>query len=399
MLWAVTRAQINLDDFKANQKAIIGLDDLAPTQVGPQLFRKRVARYGSWHHKNAPDGLLTIDKTYAQQLADNFSQGVWPDVAVTFGHPKDEADAVKQSTGKVVGVEVAEDGYYNLVQVTAETAQKIKDGAILQCSMGIIPDYEEHEVGGRGKVGPVQNHLALTNEPYIKNLGDWLPVQMADAQDVVVLSEYEAPKEAPMNEAELIAAAKELKLDPAKLATDLGLDIAAIETAARDKALADVATLVPAKPDPKGEAKPEAAKTEATKELVAALGEALASGGVITLAEGQEPTLADVVGAITTAVQSGKQANITLAEQQADAAVAKAIREGKALPAQAASLKKVWLSDKETFEALLPKSPIVDFNEIGSQDQTDLSDPATATGGINASEEIDRYAKLAETMV
>lgn len=373
-----------------NQRAVIHLDNEAAVKVGPRTFRKRILRYGKWSHPNAPGGVLDVDLAYGQKLAANFANGVWDASPVTLGHPTTEAEAVKNATGGVQALEADADGVWATFSVNAPTADKIDAKEIIGCSAGLIPSYVDHEVGGKGDVGPVLEHLALTNRPYIKGLGDFSPVHLADHGDAVLLSLHTEPQEdKPMERSELLTKAKEA-----------GIDIEALEQAAAKVPTleADLAT-AKATPTAPTEEAITAAKAEATSELVAALGEGLVGAGHIALSEGEKPTLAGVVGAIIGAISDGKTAQATLVLSEAEAAVDAAIAQGKALPASKDALVKVFLSDKDTFAALIPAEAIVSLGELGHAGSgVNLSDPNSATGGIDTAAEIDRLAALAETV-
>lgn len=364
-----------------NKRAIIHLDDETATKVGPRTYRKRILRYGKWHHAAAPGGILDVSPEYGAKLVANFNEGVWDTAAVTHGHPKDEKDGTLLSTGEVLGLEQDADGVWGIVKVSADTATKIDAGEIKGCSAGLIDNYVDHEVNGRGEVGPVLAHLALTNEPYIKGLGDFAPVQLADEGEAVLLSPVDPKEEVPMDRAELLAAAK-----------TAGIDIEALEASAAK--VTDLEAKLAAAPTT--ETVVEEATAAAQGELVAALGEALVGAQVITLAEGETPNLASVVKAITSAVADGKTAQATLLLSEAEGAVDAAIRSGKAVPAKRDALVKLALSDRATFDALLPDEAIVPLGERGHSG-IDLEEP-NGGAGLDHAAEIDRLAALADAL-
>lgn len=386
-----TRIDLSDSAFPENTRAVIHLKDAA-TKVGPGVYRKRILTYGKWNHTAAPDGVLEVDLAYGQRLVKNFAGKVFDAVKITKGHPKTEAEALDLATGDVIGLEAEPDGVYALLTATSETAARIDDGSIVGCSAGIIPDYTDHAVGGAGNVGPVLEHLALTNTPYIKGLGDFSPVHLASKSDAVLLSRQTQPEDTAMTREELLAAAKAA-----------GIDIESIETAAATTATeADKATIkeletklaaLPAKVDPDPTAE-EAAKTEAkaeaTQELVTALGEALGAAKIITLAEGETPTLKGVVEGIVASVTEGREAKATLNLTEAEGDVDKAIREGKVLPANRDGHLAIRLSQgHDAWAALVPAAAIVKLNdELGTIENPD--------DGTDVDAEIERLYALAE---
>lgn len=392
-----------------NTRVVIHLGDEPVQKVGPRLFRKRVLRYSSWRHPNAPGGILAVDREYARRVVSNFMTKAWDHAAVTLGHPKGEAAGLAAAVGEVVGLEDADDGVWATLSVDQATADAIDEKKIKGCSAGLVPNYVDHEVGGRGDVGPILAHLALTNEPYIKGLGDFEPVHLADGGEAVLLSPAESdepPEGTHMTLEELLAQAKKDGLDAKAVAKGLGIDVEGLEAKA---ALADkVPTLeeelealkkaAPPADDKKEPTAEElaAAKKEGAGELVAALGQALAGAKVIELAEGQEPDLATVVKAIVDTAAAGAQARVDLSEQRFENAFAAAKKAGKVVPAQKDNLKKVFLSDEATFTALIEATPkSVDFAEHG-EEGVDLEEPATGEK-VDAEAEVERYAAMAES--
>lgn len=395
---------IHLAEFPTDALAVISLDD-PTTKVGPKTFRKRILRWGRWSHPNAPGGVLDVNPELATKLVANFSAGVWDHVAVTKGHPMGEADALDKAAGHVLALEHAPDGVYAIFEANDETAPKIGK-EIKGCSGGIIPNYVDHEVGGRGEVGPVLGHLALTNEPYIKDLGPFEAAHLANKQRALLLSERtDLPEDHAVTKEELIAEAKKLGIDPKELASALGLDVAAMEAEATEQATkvttleAELEALKKGQlPEPKVETDPaaDAAAEKAEERLVAALGEALSGAKIIELAEGEKPTLASVVGAIAKAVQGANAAGVNLAEQKFDAAFKTACKEGRATKAQREGLHKAYVELGEETFAALTAHVIVDLGELGTQEDVDLSEPPG--GGIDTAKEVDRYAELATTL-
>lgn len=388
------RTIIELEDpngFPENVGAVVHLTD-KPTKVGPRTFRKRILRYGKWHHKAAPGGVLAVDENYGKQLVANFSNKVFDSVGVVKGHPKGDADAINNAAGAVLALDDAGGpdgpGVYATVVVPEDVAAKIEEGdtSVVGCSAGIIPNYVDHEVGGRGPVGPVLEHLALTPTPYIKGLGAFTPVHLADNPTVVLLSAADDthPLEDVMDRTELIAKAKELGIDIEALEADAG------KVPGLESELAEAK-----KPDPAAEAAAkDEAKSEAVAEVVTALSSAMAGEGLIELSDSATPTLASLVGSIAKAIAEPKAA-LRLSEAEAD--VDKAIEGGFALPAARESLLKVRLSEggAELLKGILPEKPLVDLSEHGT---TGSDDPGTVTlaDGTKAEDEVTRLVALAE---
>lgn len=394
---------IELEDpngFPENVGAVVHLKDAA-TKVGPRTYRKRILRYGAWNHKAAPGGVLTVDKSYGEKLVANFSAKVFDAVGVVKGHPKDDADAINNAAGAVLALDDAGGpdgpGVYATVMVPEDVATAIDAGdtSVVGCSAGIIPNYVDHERGGKGAVGPVLEHLALTPTPYIKGLGGFTAVHLADNHPVVLLSASDDTNhpEDVMDRNELIAKAKELGVDIEALEADAakvpGLTSELADT--KDK----LEKAPPAKTADEIAAETAAIKETAVGEVVAALSEGMVKEGLITLSDsGKAPTLGELVGGIAKAIAEPKAA-LRLSEAEAD--VDAAIKAGRALPAARDSLLKVRLSEggDELLKGILPEKPLVDLSEIGT---TGADDPGTVTlsDGTKADDEITRLVALAE---
>lgn len=386
------RTIILLEDpegFPENMRAVVHLDDKA-VKVGPRTYRKRILRYGKWSHKAAPDGVLAVDESYGKKLVNNFTGKVFDAVKAVKGHPKTEAEAIANAAGDVVALDdlggADGPGVYATVTVPEDVSAEIDSGAIVGCSAGIIPSYADHELDGKGSVGPVLEHLAFTNTPYIKGLGGFSPVHLADSGDSVLLSlpNDKDDLEGTMTREELLAKAKELGIDIETLEADAG------KVSGLEAELAEAKK--PEKPEPT-EATAKATKDAAVGEVVAALSDAFAGAELIELAEGETPTLKGLVDSIATGLAAGKATGEKLALSEAEADVDAAIKDGKALPAQRDSLIKVRLSDKETYEALIPEHPLVDLSEHGT---AELADGTTLADGTKATDEVDRLVALAE---
>lgn len=385
-------------DLSSPGATVVHLRD-APTKVGKGIYRKRILRYGAWNHKSAPGGVLKVDRAYGDALAANFAGQVLDGVKIVKGHPASEAEALSLAAGDILGVEATDDGVYAILQPSADAAAAIDAGDIVGCSAGILPDYTDHEVGGRGAVGPVLEHLALTNTPYIKGLGAFSPVHLAEDSPIVVLSlditdPTNDPEGKTMDRTELLAKAKELGIDIEALEADAGAKgslEAELETVKAELAKA-----------PKPEAVTEAETTGAEKgeaAVVAALSEALGSAGLIKLSEGSTPDLKTVVSAVATELAAGRQSREALALSEAGHEVDELVRAGRILPAQREAMVKVCLSDHDTFKALVPEKPVVDLSEHGTTGAPTPNETTVALSdgtAIDLADEVDRLLKLAD---
>lgn len=379
---------IALDAGTAQKAVSLHLDDADTIQIGPRTFRKRILRFGRWAHPSAPGGVLDVNLSYAQKLAQNFNDKVWDHVTLPYGHPKSEQESAVNSAGEVIALAVesvgdpAVDGVWATCLFDAEHADKVGT-KVKGCSAGIIPDYVDHEIGGKGTVGPVLAHLALTNEPYIKGLGEFSPVELSEDVYVLSLSKEDTT---PMTLEEMLAAlAKDHDIDVEALRTQVA---AAEAVATENETLKAENETLKAQPPAEPQVKAEA-KEEATKELVTALGNALSGSGLITLSESEAPSLQGVVSAVVHGLKAAQTAQVELAETRADNAVDAAIKDGRILAAKRDAFRSIYLSSgEEVFNGLLPDEPLIDLSEHGH----DAGSEEPGGNTIDADAEADRIA-------
>ena len=327
-----------------------------------RLFRKQILRYGKWSHPAAPGGVLNVTKEFVTKIADNFKRGVRDNVPIPLGH---EMDAIS-SVGKVVGLEVDENGLWGIHEIEdAEAADKI--GKVWTGTSAFIDlNAEDKETGE--KLGPVLVHNAITNAPYIKGLAPFESVALGeDAQDAVVIALHEQTDEpgGAMTLEELLHELQETSDDELRAALqEHRPEVLASATEAADD---DEEAL-------------EAARREGREAVVAALAE---KGITVALSESAAGSDEDVdVDIESHPVVVALAERVTKLEGEkveaaAEAVIDKAIAEGKVLPSQREGLLEVALSENgmDRLTKIIPSEAVVDLSEKGTApgDETNVS--------------------------
>lgn len=138
----------------------------------------------------------------------------------------------------------------------------------------------------------------------------------------------------------------------------------------------------------------KASKADSAVALSNKIQESLGASGLISLSNGQEASVDDLVGAVAEAgdrivslsarVDSLVQEGI---EKAAETRVAALVKTGHILPKKKDAMKALLLSNPDQFEAILPESPIVrlsntDDEEVGTETPEGDADKATVQSEI-----------------
>lgn len=133
-------------------------------------FWKEIFREGDYVHPQDSSEDLAIDESRMSQWVKNFDGGAMEKVMVTYSHPKDGVELIENAHGFVAKLEIRRANglasLWALIDVDAETANKIKQGLIASVSVGV-----QERTSNTGKpLGEILQHLALTNDPYITHM-------------------------------------------------------------------------------------------------------------------------------------------------------------------------------------------------------------------------------------
>ena len=141
-------------------------------------YRKMLAKYGEWLDPYNPQSKMVLDKAWAEEMVKNFAdKSIIPHVPI----PKDHEDYnVDKNTGEIIEITAEEDGLWGVLEIRRWGASyDIDEGLIFDVSIGFSWDYVT-TIDGKHH-GVVLEHVALTNIPYLEQLGDFqrTPEQIA----------------------------------------------------------------------------------------------------------------------------------------------------------------------------------------------------------------------------
>lgn len=336
---------------------------LSRTKTGT-LFKKHILSKGTLNYPGVKGGKVEIDDEFLTKLTTNFKNKVCDIVQVPVaGSNNEHTEDPFRNIGEVVDLTVENGKAYAYIDARDEAAANRLGKTLLGASAMLHLDYTDTRDGQ--KKGPTLLHVAVTNRPHV--------VELDEFEQLAALSSDSS------TEAVFLTAATDTK--DKKMALDLDEIISSLK---EDHDI-DLPAL-----------QLSAASAE---KLTAAVTEAVAETGVITLSAGSEISTDDLVAGIA---QIGKdrveltaKVDALIETSKTDAAkarVASLVAEGKILPKNEESQVKLLLSNPELFEELLPETPIVKLS--GAESGIDPLDEGPADL-IEA--EVARLSALAET--
>jgi hypothetical protein len=335
------------------------------------LFRKHILNVGKDLIHPAV-GKIKIDEDFVSKLKTNFDNKACDIVQVPKANAKNQhVEDPDSNVGEVVDIEVKDDKVYAVIDARDPKAvEKFKNKTYIGASAMIAMNYTDTNTGK--KVGPTLCHVAVTNRPYITNLEDYEEIVKASAdtsEEAVLLTEPateevdnksgsenepEVEEQKPMTKEELIKALKD----------EHGVDVDALQAEA---------------------AKP--AETTDTTELSNTLVKALTEAGVVKLSQDGTDNAQEVVNAVVELANDNVKLSkridtleLSNAEILATAEVDSKVRDGFIEPAKKPAMIKLYLSNKELYDELLPAEPVVELSaergdSTASEEKEDF-DPA-----------------------
>jgi hypothetical protein len=327
-----------------------GFVELARSQKG-RLFRKQILKMNeSFTHPGAPGKTITVDPVFAKRMQDNFREGICDIVQVPIVNDANQhVEDPTRNIGEVVDLTYDEKGVY----ATIDARKHAEDlgSTLLGASALMHLDYADTATGE--KKGPTLLHVAVTNRPYITNLGDFEEVIAASASGLadtsgetpgVLIPAQNNTEEETMDLDQILATLKD----------EHGIDVPDLqEKVAALSAAAETGT--------------EGAE-ETESELLAALSGVLAPGA-------DTLTIKDVADAVLELHNervelSGKVASLAehneaMLQKAAEAEVDALISEGRVLPKQRDTMIALSRNDRAAFDSLVPDTAIVALSEDG----------------------------------
>ena len=364
-----------------------GFVELARTKTG-RLFKKQILPEGSFVHPGDPHSKIQVNAELANKLKANFDAGYCDIVQVPVVNDANaHVEDPDRNMGEIVDVsyEKGKGVYVTLDARDKDRADKLGK-TLLGASAMLHMNYTDTKTGK--KVGPTLLHVAVTNRPYLTNLEEYQEIVAASAdmsgeEAPVILQPAEQQEEPTKTQVVELTVEESSPMDLneliQKLKDDHSIDLASLQSKAE---LAD--------------------RNEA---LVAAMSQ------VLTTATGKEEPADDklTVEDVSKAVVELAQEKVSLASELAEvkkaqeelrltaatAEVGELVRAGRVLPHQQEVMVRLAMSDRPTFDALVPENPIVSLTEKGvtTHDRpAEESDPQVIEATQKA---IDHYQEVA----
>lgn len=343
------------------------------------LFRKHILTKGELIHPST-GRRIKIDDDFVGKLKSNFDNKVCPIVQVPLANDSNQhVEDPDRNVGEVIDVEVQGDKVYAVIDAR-RNADKFKDRTYIGASAMLSLDYTDTSTGK--KAGPTLCHVAVTNRPYITNLEDYEEIVKASADnsdEAVLLTEPTTQENVDVNS----GSEEEPEVEEQKTMTKEEL-IAAL----RDEHGVDVAAL-----------QTEAAKATDTTELSNKLVSALTDAGVVKLSgDDSSANVEQVVGAVVELAKdnvelSSRVEKLELSNNEiiAKTEVENQVRDGFIDPAKKDAMIKLYLTNKDLYNDLLPSEPMIELSaERGSSTSAD-----DGKVELDVDAEVARLAKLA----
>ena len=269
-----------------------------------KTFKKEILRVGEWKHKAAPGGVLKVTQEYLKQLADNFLKT--PFVPVLRGHVSNEE--AEKNPGLILnknikGLSIEGNSLFAEMDLDEKELEKYND-----VSVGIDPDYEDHATGS--KIGAVLKHVAAVMNPYIKGMGAFQ--ELSDVNTLLI------------NLSEITEMAKEKDQKLSEVELEEVVEETTESEEAKDTEVESTVT-------------EENVETEA-EEVVETTTEEEATESDEKEQEGVEAS--DVQAELVTLTKKLEEANIKLAEREAEDSYSVLLHDGRVFPAQ----REIYLS-------------------------------------------------------
>jgi HK97 family phage prohead protease len=163
-------------------------EDTIEKKKGKNIFRKQILKKGKWYHWSAPGGVLEVTDKVISNIVENFKKGILDNVYVPLSHTTDPS----KNVGEVLKLTKTKEGLDADIEIKDDTvAEKIKKGLIRCISASLDSNYY---VTDKNKfVGPTILHAALVAEPFIKGMGNFIPLSDEQKDRNVILLEDSQP--------------------------------------------------------------------------------------------------------------------------------------------------------------------------------------------------------------
>lgn len=148
------------------------------------LINIQLLKTGTWAHKDAPNGKLTITRDLLGEFVENFEDSVVGEVPIDIGHHPKEGHAV----GWLKKLWQKFNELWCTIDITDEKAQEnLKNGSLKYISAQIFTNWPDPS---SGKLYNIIRSAGLTNYPLIKNLHP----AVVNFSDLEIVEEIEGRK-------------------------------------------------------------------------------------------------------------------------------------------------------------------------------------------------------------
>lgn len=317
-----------------------GFVALAKTQKG-RLFRKQILPMnGSFTHPSAPGKSIHVDEAFAKTLKKNFDAGVCPIVQVPIVNDANQhVEDPTRNMGEVVDLTYDDSGVYAIFD--ARKHAEDVGSTLLGASALLHLNYEDTRTGV--KAGPTLLHMAVTNRPYVTDLGEFEEIVAASAGGLKSPADTSGEKPVILIPASKTEEKMDLETLLATLKDEHGIDVAALQSQAKTN----------------------------TSELVTALSNVLGApsqnDGEITIKDVADAVieLAEERVSLSAQVTALTEANEAMVAREAEAEIDALIKQGRILPKAREAMVALSQSDRATFDAILPEDSIVALSAVG----------------------------------
>lgn len=347
-------------------------------QQSGRLKRKQIFKMNTeFVHPSSPETKIKVDETLAKSLVHNFyNSGNIVQVPMV-NDANQHVEGPDKNLGEVIDLDYDEKGIY--ATIDARKCAEDFGKTLLGASAFMHLNYKNTETGE--PIGPTLLHVAVTNRPYLTNLEDYTDVMSLSADTkgeapvLLELKEQTPPEtqpsaELPINEDKETPMTLEEMLT--KLKADHGIDVPALQAAA---------TQVTELSNSLSEVQNELKLSGENAVSIETVGKAL-----VELSAAND-SLASEVTSLKADRDQLKADSDALKLSAAETEIDGLIKAGRVLPKQKDVMVKLSMTDRETFEALLPESPVVKLSESG---YTVHEEPARASD-----ETLSRYKDMA----
>lgn len=345
-----------------------GYISLSKTPQGRLIRKQILPMNASFVHPADKKTKIFVDKTMAQKLVDNFNADMSLVQVPIVNDANQHVEDPLRNAGEVIDLDYDDKGVYATID-----ARKYADDfgkTILGASAFLHLNYTDTKTGR--KVGPTLLHVAATNRPYINGMDDYTDIlkasaDISDEQPILLMPEESGEEEIVTLSDDSKDGQMTLEEMLAALKAEHNIDVSALQAeAARAAELSGQLDSV--------NEQLQLSNTEAIS--VADLAE-----GLVELSNSNKALAAEVEE-----LKNEKEAlKLSAAETEVD----ELVKAGRVLPKQRDTMVRLSMTDRESFEALVPEKAIVSLSESGV---TVHEDP-----DANAAREaaVSRYADMA----